>query len=83
MSTNGSILSSYPQCRVVDNDAVGDKEYASMSAYPDFGLIHLKTEPSPNGEVKVEQARLLIEIKRLYVHGNGECPQADWGPHPG
>ena len=65
-STGGSILSSYPQCRVVDKDSVGDSEYSSISAYPDFGLMHLKTESSLNGNMKVERVKLLIEIKRLY-----------------
>jgi len=71
-STDGSILFSYPQCRVVDKEAVGDSEFASMSAYPDFGLMHLKTKRSANGETKVEQVRLLIEIKRLYRYDEGE-----------
>jgi len=79
MSTDGSILSSYPQCRVVDKEAVGDSEYATISAYPDFGLIHLKIEPSPNGDVKVEQVRLLVEIKRLYRYGMGRWPRVHWG----
>jgi len=69
-SADDSVLSSYPQCRIVDKEAVGDSEYASMSAYPDFGLMHLNTEPPPNGKTEVERARLLIEIKRLYRHRN-------------
>ena len=71
---DGSILFSYPQCRVVDKEAVGDSEYASMSAYPDFGLMHSTTERSPNEKTKVEQVRLLIEIKRLYRYDEGEWP---------
>ena len=78
-SSDGSILSSYPQCRIVDKRAVGDSEYASISAYPDFGLMHLKTETSSDGEVKVEQVRLLIEIKRLYRYHRGGWPRVDWG----
>lgn len=65
-SADGSILFSYPQCRVVDKRAVGESEYASMSAYPDFGLMHLATKRLANDQIKVEQAKLLIEIKRLY-----------------
>ena len=67
-----SILFSYPQCRVVDKGAVGDSEFASMSAYPDFGLMRLATEWPRNEKTKVEQVRLLIEIKRLYRHDAGE-----------
>lgn len=71
-SADDSILSSYPQCRVVKKEAVGDSEYASMSVYPDFGLMDLKTERLANGEVMVEQVRLLIEIKRLYRRHEGK-----------
>lgn len=68
----GSILFSYPQCRIVDKKAVGDSEYATISAYPDFGLMHLTPKQSPNEGVKVEHVKLLIEIKRLYYDGEGE-----------
>ena len=71
-SADDSILSSYPQCRIVDKEAVDDPEDTSMSTYPDFGLMRLKIGPSSGGEVMVEQVKLLIEIKRLHLHRKGE-----------
>ena len=71
-STKDSMIFSYPQCRLVDKNTVGDSEHCSMSAYPDFGLIHLATERSSDGETKVERVRLLIEIKRLYIANTGK-----------
>ena len=45
-----------------------------MSAYPDFGLMHLAIKQSPNGRIKVERARLLIEIKRHHYTNESEKP---------
>ncbi|KAF9783486.1 hypothetical protein BJ322DRAFT_1071186 [Thelephora terrestris] len=81
MGVDGSIVFSYPQCRLVDKNAVGDSDDESMSIYPDFGLLHLMTEQSPNGKTKVERVKLLIEVKRLYVPGKG-CLWADEANRP-
>jgi len=70
-STEDSVIFSYPQCHVVDKEAAGDIQYAPLSAYPDFGLIHLKTKRLPNREIMAEQVKLLIEIKRLYRRDKG------------
>jgi hypothetical protein len=73
MSTDGSIVFSYPQFCIIDKKAaVGDSVYTSMSTYPDFGLIHMTTEQSPNGVTKVERVMLLIEIKRLFISETSE-----------
>ena len=71
-SKDDGIIFSYPQCRLVDKNTVGDSEHGSMSAYPDFGLIHLATEQSSDGDTKVERVRLLIKIKRLYAANNSK-----------
>jgi hypothetical protein len=80
MGVDGSIVFSYPQCRIVDKNAVEDPDDHSMSVYPDFGLLHLMTEQSPNGKTKVERVKLLIEIKRLYLTGKGEKLQVGCKP---
>lgn len=72
MSIDGSIVFSYPQCRIVNKKAAVASEDDTMSVYPDFGLLHLITERPPSEKVKVEKVRLLIEIKRLYSAGNGK-----------
>ena len=74
MSADGSIIFSYPQCRIVVKKAASDSEWDSMSAYPDFGLMHHTIEQSPNGGTKVERVKLLIEIKRLYYTDKSEKP---------
>ena len=71
-TADGTFLFSYPQCRVVDGAAVGVEEYAAMSVYPDFGLLHSTISQLPDGHtVQLERIKLLVEVKRLYMDGGG------------
>ena len=71
-TTGGTFLFSYPQCRIVDKTAVGNEEYAAISAYPDFGLLRSTiTQLSDGHTVQLEQIKLLVEVKRLYRGDEG------------
>lgn len=71
-TAGGAFLFSYPQCRVVDKTAVGNEEYAAMSSYPDFGLVHSTITQLPDDRLaQLERIKLLVEVKRLYRGDEG------------
>ena len=78
MSADGSILFSYPQCRIVNKNTAGSSGDDTMSVYPDFGIIQLVPGQLPNKGSKVERVKLLVEVKRFPKNGNGEKFSVEW-----
>lgn len=69
-ANHGPLLFSCPQCRLVAKEV--DSDDPSLSVIPDFAMMfsHI-SESSDHALVLSEDAKVLVEIKRLYDRGEG------------
>ena len=67
---HGPLLFSYPQCRLVSKET--DSDDPLLSVIPDFALMFSRISESPDHPLVLsEDAKMLVEIKRLYDRGEG------------
>ena len=75
----GPLLFSYPQCRLVSKEI--DSEDPSLSVIPDFALMFSRISKSSDDVLVLsEDAKMLIEIKRLYDRCEGGFPSHHFIP---